>query len=146
MTDPERTARAGLIRGMLGYAAVLAAVAAVVWYLLTAEGSGVRYVSLTIFAGVAILLGYQVLQYVLDLRAALSETEGVVQKKWKRADLVIFMDSFYLTVDRKIFRVPPETWVHIDEGMYVRVVHFPHTASVVSVHELRPQAGPDTRI
>ena len=138
MERPEQAARASLIRGLLGYSAVLAGSVAVVWYILSAGVQGIGYVTLLVFGGLAILLAYQVLQYILDLRAPLAETEGIVLKKWKRADLIIFLDSFYLTVGRAIFRIRPEDWVLIDEGMVVKIVHLQHTLNVVSVHELRP--------
>ena len=71
-----------------------------------------------------------------------AESEGLVVRKWKRADLIIAWDSYYLTVDRTVFRVKPEDWIQVREDAYVKVVHFPNTLNVVSIHELRPPAAP----
>jgi hypothetical protein len=100
------------------------------------QGGG--YITLSIFVVVGMLLGYQVFEHLLDLRAPLAESEGVVLRKWKRADLIIAWDSYYVNVGRTMFRVRPEDYVNVDEAMYVKVVHFPHTLGVVSIHEMRP--------
>ena len=141
MNDPEPTARASLLRSTLIYAVLFAVDGVVVWYILTSGVQGAGYVTLSIFVVVGMLLGYQVFEHALDLRAPLVESEGVVQRKWKRADLVIAWDSYYIKVDRAVFKLRPEDFVHIDEAMYVKVVHFPRTLNVVSVHELRGMPG-----
>ena len=146
MPDPEGAARSALVRGLLIYLGILALDVLLLWYIVSAGVQGGGYLTLVLFGGIAMLLVYQVIEHVLDLRSPLAETEGVVQRKWKRADLIIVLDSFYITVDRAVFRVRPEEWVHLEEAMYVKVVHFPHTMNVVSVHELRPPVDPATRI
>jgi hypothetical protein len=77
-----------------------------------------------------------------DLRSPLSESEGVVLRKWQRADLIIAWQSFYLQVDRAIFKLRPEDYILLDEGMYVKVVHFPRTLNVVSIHQVQRAAPP----
>lgn len=147
MEEPESKARADLFRGLLIYGALLAAAAAVIGYIISARASGAAYVTLTIVGGIGILLAYQVVQHWRDLRLPLAESEGIVQRKWSRADLIIAWHSYYLTVDRTVFRVQPEDYVNIDEGMYVKVVHFPNTLNVVSIHEImRPPPDPSARI
>jgi hypothetical protein len=138
--EPESAARASLVRSLLIYAALLAVDGAVVWFIISSGVQGAGYVTLSIFVVVGMMLAYQVVEHVLDLRAPLAESEGIVQKKWKRADLVIAWDSFYIKVDRSVFRLRAEDWVNIDEAMFVKVVHFPHTLNVVSVHEMRSYA------
>lgn len=143
MDDPVRGARASLRRTAAIYGALLAADIAVVVYILIVRTSGAAFVTLSFVVVVGLLLAYQVVQHVRDFGARLAETDGVIVRKWKRADLIIAWDSFYLTVDRTVFRVRPEDWIHLDEGEFVKVVHFPHTLTVVSVHiaprgELRP--------
>jgi hypothetical protein len=138
--EPESAARASLVRSLLIYAALFAVDGAVVWFIISSGVQGAGYVTLSIFVVVGMMLAYQVVEHVLDLRAPLAESEGIVQKKWKRADLVIAWDSFYIKVDRSVFRLRAEDWVNIDEAMFVKVVHFPHTLNVVSVHEMRSYA------
>jgi hypothetical protein len=83
------------------------------------------------------MLLYQVVQHARDLRAPLAESEGMVTRKWKNADLIIAWDSYYIRVDRYVFRIKPEQYIEVRENSYVKVVHFPHTLNVVSIHELR---------
>lgn len=137
MDDAARSARASLIRTGLIYSAFLAVDVAVIVYIVVARVSNAAFITLAIVAIVGLLLLYQVVQHVRDFGASPVETDGVVQRKWRRADLIIAMDSYYLTVDRTVFRVKPEDWIHIEEAMPVAVVHFPHTQSVVSVREAR---------
>jgi len=132
--DPAPGARASLYRTAAIYAALLAADIVVIVYILIVRTGGAAFVTLSFVVIVGLLLAYQVVQHVRDFGARLAESDGVVARKWKRADLVIAWDSFYLTVGRTVFRVRPEDWIHIDEGQYVKVVHFPHTLTVVSVH------------
>jgi hypothetical protein len=145
--DPESDARASLLRSTLIYSALLAVDIAVLYYVATSGARGAAYVTLSIVAVVGLMLAYQVLQHVRDLRSPLAESEGVVQRKWSRADLIIAWHSFYVTVDRTMFRLRPEDYVNIDEGMYVKIVHFPNTLNVVSIHEIvRPPPDPSARI
>jgi hypothetical protein len=131
----------------------LTALAFVVW-IVTSSPSGFAFVSLSIGGVVALLLGYQVYAHWRDMRSPLAESEGVVQRIWSRADLVIAWHSFYVTVDRKVFRLQPEDYVQLEDryrslsrldppvDVYVKIVHFRMTLNVVSVHEtLQPIKG-----
>jgi hypothetical protein len=144
--DPESTARTALIRSLLIYSAILAFDSVIVWYIVSSGVQGGGYLTLLLFGSLGVLLVYQVFQHILDIRSQLVETEGLVQRKWKRADLIIAWDSYYITVERAVFHLQVEQWIHLEEAMYVKVVHFPHTLNVVSVHELRPPVDPGTRI
>ncbi len=122
---------------MLFYAALLALAVLAVYYILADGPGGAGYVTLTIVGAVGLMLAYQVWMHARDLRSPLAESEGVVQRKWSRADLIIAWHSYYITVDRRVFRLQPEDHIMVDEGMYVKVVHFSRTLNVVSVHEVR---------
>lgn len=137
MAGQSESARASLIRGTLIYSAFLILDIAVIVLILIARTGNAAFITLAFVAFVGILLAIQVMQHVRDLRATLVETDGVVVRKWRRADLIIAMESYYLTVEGSVFRVRPEDWIHIDEGMRVRIVHYPHTLNVVTVQELR---------
>jgi hypothetical protein len=132
---------------------LLPALAFVVWLAATGP-SGFALVSMSVAGVVALLLGYQVYAHYSDLRAPLAETEGLVQRVWSRADLVIAWHSFYVSVatplgGRKLFRMQPEDYVVLEDRfralsrldppleLYVKVVHFPMTLNAVSVHEVR---------
>ena len=140
MDDPESSARASLRRSGLIYAILLIADLVVIAYIIAGASSGGAIVTLSIVGVVGLLLAYQVMQHVRDVNAPLAESDGAVQRKWTRADLIIAMQSYYLTVDGTVFRVKPEDHLMVDVGMYVKVVHFPHTLNVVSIHEMsRPR-------
>jgi hypothetical protein len=143
-----------LFRSMVIYALLLLpALAFVVWLAATGP-SGFALVSMSVAGVVALLLGYQAYAHYSDLRAPLAETEGLVQRVWSRADLVIAWHSFYVSVatplgGRKLFRMQPEDYVVLEDRfralsrldppleLYVKVVHFPMTLNAVSVHEVR---------
>jgi hypothetical protein len=141
MADPEQAARASLRRSMLMYAAVLVAAVLVIVLIIGSGAGGGAYVTVSIVGAVGLLLAHQVWQHVLDMGSPLAESEGEVLRKWKRSELIIAWDSYYLNVDRAIFRVRPEDYIQVDVGMYVKVVHFPRTLQVVSVHEVLRARG-----
>jgi hypothetical protein len=122
---------------MLFYAALCALDALAVYYIVSSGPEGAGYVTLTVVAVVGLLLAHQVWMHVRDLSSPLAESEGVVLRKWARADLIIAWHSYYVNVERRVFRLEPQDHVMIDEGMYVKIVHFPRTLNVVSVHEVR---------
>jgi hypothetical protein len=59
----------------------------------------------------------------------------VILRRWSRADLIVAMQSYYITVGRTVYRVKPEDYIYLKEQMYVKIVHLPNTLTVVSVHE-----------
>jgi hypothetical protein len=159
--DPESAARASLFRSMTIYVALLLPTLAVLVWIATSNPTGFAYFSMSVAGVVALLLGYQAFAHYRDMRSALAESEGIVQRIWSRADLIIAWHSYYVAVDvgaeRKLFRLQPEDYVLIEDRfrtlarvdppleMYVKVVHFPTTLNVVSVHEIvRPQPDPAT--
>ena len=153
---------------MVIYEVLLVPTIAVLVWLATSNPTGFAYFSMSVAAVVGLLLGYQAFAHFRDLRSPLSESEGVVQRIWSRADLIIAWHSYYVAVDcaaadgtaadgassaRKLFRLQPEDYVHLEDrframarleppvDLYVKVVHFPMTLNVVSIHEvLRPAA------
>ncbi|HEY8173172.1 MAG TPA: hypothetical protein VIH21_08785 [Dehalococcoidia bacterium] len=127
---------------MLIYTALLTVDVAVVYYIVTSGAKGAAYVTLSIIVVVGLLLGYQVFQHYRDLRSPLAESDGEIIRKWSRADLIVAWHSYYVTVDRRVFRVAAADYVEVDEGMYVKVVHFPNTLNVVSMHAIRRPPPP----
>ena len=136
MDDPEASARAALRRSLLIYTLLFATAVAVVIYIAQTGEQGAAYVTLSIVGVVALLLGYQVLQHWRDLRAPLTESVGIIQRKWTRADLIIAWNSYYIAVNRTVFRIAPLDYAEVAEEMYVKIVHFPNTNNVVSVHRV----------
>lgn len=142
MVEPESTARSGLFRSMVIYAVLLAADGLVVAYAVSEGVRGIGYVTVSLVGLVGLLLAYQVWQHARDLGSPLTETEGVLLRKWQRADLVIAWQSFYIQIERAIFKVQPLDYHLLEPEMYVKVVHFPRTLNVVSVHQIGGGAPP----
>ena len=142
---PEPAARASLRRSTFIYSLLLAVDVVVLSFIVASGASGGAYVTLAIIGLVGLLLGYHVLQHVRDLGAPLAESEGLVTRKWTRADLIVALQSYYVLVERVVYRVRPEDFIHLEEGMFVKIVHFPHSLNVVSVHEVLggPKPTPD---
>lgn len=138
MRDEAAAARASLLRGTAWYGALLlGSLGGAVW-IGSHAASGAALVPLVFAAAMALLLGYYVVQHLRDLGAEPVEREGVVTRRWSRADLLIAMQSYYISVDRTVFRVRPEDYIHMDEGVRVRIVHFPHTLHVITLERVAP--------
>jgi hypothetical protein len=127
---------------MLIYTVLLAVDLVVVAYIVSSGVRGAGYVTLSIVGAVGLLLAYEVWQHFRDIGSPLAESEGIVLRKWKRADLVIAWDSFYIQVGRVIFKLDPRDYLRIEADMYVKIVHFPRTLNVVSIHEMRGAPPP----
>jgi hypothetical protein len=133
--DPESAARASLRRSLVFYLALLLTDALAAYYITISGTTGGAYVTLSVVGLVGLLLAYQVLLHVRDLGAPLTEAEGAIARKWSRADLIVAMQSYYITVGRTVYRVKPDDYVCLNEQMYVKIVYLPNTLTVVSVHE-----------
>ena len=127
---------------MVVYAAFLALDVLAASYIVASGPGGAGYVTLAIVAVIGLLLAFQVWMHIRDLGSPVAESQGVLQRKWSRADLIIAWHSYYVSVERRVFRLTPEDHVLLDEGMHVKVVHFPRTLHVVSIHEVRRDATP----
>jgi hypothetical protein len=126
----------------------LPAVTVVLW-IATSEPMGFAYFSMSVAGVLAVVLGYQAYAHYQDMRSPLAETEGIVLRVWSRADLIVAWHSYWVSVGRKVFRLQPEDYVQVEDrfrtlsrldppvDMYVKVVHFPLTLNVVSIHEIR---------
>lgn len=132
----EAAARSGLRRGLFVYVVMLLGAGLALAYAISSGISGLGYVTVSVVGVVAVLLAHQVFQHARDLAAPLAETEGLVQRKWQRADLVIVWQSYYMQVGRAIFKVEALDYHLIEPGIPVKIVHFPRTLGVVSVHKL----------
>ena len=141
--DPVEPARASLRRSLAIYSALTIVDLLVFYWVAANSDPGAAYVTLSFVGVVGLLLGYQLLQHARDLSARLAESDGYVDRKWSRADLLVAMESYYVRVDHRVFRLKPEDYISVDEGMFVKVVHFPNTLNVVSIHEMaRPVPPP----
>jgi xanthosine utilization system XapX-like protein len=81
---------------------------------------------------VTLLLGYQVVQSIRDLFSSCVETVGAVERQWSRNEFILFRNG-YIFVRNNVFRLTPDEYINVKLGDTVRVVHYPHTATVESV-------------
>lgn len=97
----------------------------------------------------ALLFGYLSIQALRDLRHAPITTRGVVTRIWSKRDVLV-SKSYYISVDRTIFKVPLPVYYDLREEakrlrdadmddeyrIEVEVTHYPHTSIVQSVERL----------
>lgn len=138
--DPVSAARASLMRSAALYAVFFAGLIAFIAWLAPAAGSVASYAVIGIAGAIALVVAWFVVQHLRDLRAEPVARRGIITRAWSNNDLIIAMQSHYVTVDRTVFRVRPEDFIHLKERMPVRVVHFPHTLHVVSIEQEAPPA------
>jgi len=137
------SARTSVLRSALLFSPFLAVSAFALSYIIADvvhDGATAgRIVGLVLVGFVTLLLVYQVVQSIRDLFGTQVETVGVVERQWSRNELFLFRNS-YIFVKSDVFRVEQEEYIEIKLGDTVRVVHFPHTATVESV-EVVTRAG-----
>ena len=115
----------------------LAGVGAVIFNLVR-EGPSGLIITLLLLSLAGFLTGHQSIQSLRDLRSSPTVSSGLVDRKWSRADLFV-LRSYYVYVDRSVFKVTPLIYAELEEGDTVSVNHYPHTNTVISV-ELEERA------
>lgn len=145
----ESPSRAGLWRTAIFYTPLfLATLIASVLMLAGLFDGGIVLLIIGLIA--TFLFGYQSIQSLRDLREGTTKiTQGAVNRIWSKMDLFVTR-SYYITVDRNIFRIPVQAYWDLreeakrmradgsdeDYRIEVRVEHFPHTGNVVKVERL----------
>ena len=137
MPERESAARKSLWRGLAAYTVLLTGDLALLYVFASAGVEGFGYVSFVVIALIGLLLAYQLWTHLRDIGAPAMESEGQILRKWSRADLIIAWQAYYISIGRRVFRIEPEDYIMLDEGMHARVVHFPRTLNVISVEQVR---------
>jgi hypothetical protein len=141
--EPHRpSARASLIRTALLYTPLFVLLLAALGFVireLALEPGGGSVAAVVIVSLLALLTGYQSVQALRDLLAQPIQTEGVINRKWRRNDLFV-MRSHYLLVNRHVFRVEPTDFMELEVDDTVSIVHYPHTDTVESLALLERQS------
>jgi len=104
----------------------------IVIFNLVREGPSGLIITLLLLLLAAFLTGHQSVQSLRDLRSSPRLSTGLVDRKWSRADLFV-LRSYYIYVDRSVFKVTPLIYIELEEGDTVSVNHYPHTNTVISV-------------
>ncbi len=145
----ESPSRAGLLRTAVFYTPLfLVTLIASLLMLTGVFDGGILLLLIGLIA--TFLFGYQSIQSLRDLRAGTTRiTQGAVNRIWSKMDLFVTR-SYYITVDRNIFRIPIQAYWDLreeakrmradgsdeDYRIEVRVEHFPHTGNVIKVDRL----------
>ena len=141
LEEAYRAARSSLIRVALVFTPLfllsLAGIGIVIFNLVR-EGPSGLIITLLLLSLAAFLTGHQSIQSLRDLRSSPTVSSGLVDRKWSRADLFV-LRSYYVYVDRSVFKVTPLIYTELEEGDKVSVNHYPHTNTVISV-ELEERA------
>jgi hypothetical protein len=109
----------------------------IVIFNLVREGPSGLIITLLLLCLAAFLTGHQGIQSLRDLRSSPQVSNGLVDRKWSRADLFV-LRSYYIYVDRSVFKVTPLIYTELEEGDTVSVNHYPHTNTVISVELEEP--------
>jgi hypothetical protein len=135
LEEAYRAARSSLIRVALVFTPLfllsLAGIGIVIFNLVR-EGPSGLIITLLLLCLAAFLTGHQSIQSLRDLRSSPQVSSGLVDRKWSRADLFV-LRSYYIYVDRSVFKVTPLIYTELEEGDTVSVNHYPHTNTVISV-------------
>lgn len=131
-----RKARSSMARSLLFYLVVGVACASAAVYIYSLPPGGFGWVSLVVLSGLALLCLWQVWQFGRDLQSPVMETEGVLSRKWQRAELFIVWQSYFILVNRRVFKIEPDAWVFLESEKPLRVHHFPRTMTVVAVEKV----------
>ena len=143
MEEAHRAARGALVRTALVFTPLfvlsLAGVGAVIFEL-AREGPGGLIITLVLLFLAAFLTGHQAIQSLRDLRSSPRTSNGLIDRRWSRADMLV-LRSYYIYVERSVFKVSPLIYDELEEGDTVSVNHYPHTNTVISV-ELEVPGSP----
>ena len=135
MEEAHRAARAALVRTALVFTPLfllsLAGMGGVIFNL-AREGPSGLIITLVLLCLAGFLTGHQSIQSLRDLRSSPRVSSGLIDRKWNRADLFV-LRSYYIYVERSVFKVSPLIYVELEEGDMVSVNHYPHTNTVISV-------------
>lgn len=141
------SARAAVIREAVLYTPLF--VASVIVALLGFAGVWDLGILPYIMLVLALLFGYLSTQALRDLRHSPVTTRGVVTRIWSKRDVLV-SKSYYISVERTIFKVPLPVYYDLREEakrlrdaelddeyrIEVAVTHYPHTSIVESVERL----------
>jgi len=130
LTGETPSARGPVIRDAIIFTPFFLAFAAAWIAAFVVEGNGAIPL-LVILGAVTLLAGYQSVQALRDLVARPQVTEGEISRKWRGTDMFVFR-SYYIYVNRKVFKIDPLEHEQLEEGDLVAVTHYPHTNAVVS--------------
>lgn len=90
------------------------------------------WVSFAIAALIGLLSGVSALGALRDLYAEPIETQGPIERKWRKSDILVFR-GHYILCQKRVFRLPREDYEEMPEaGAGIIIRHYPHTNALVA--------------
>ncbi len=90
------------------------------------------WISFAIAALIGVLSGVSALGALRDLYTEPVETQGLVERKWRKSDILVFR-GHYILCRKRVFRVPREDYEEMPEaGGGIIIRHYPHTNALVA--------------
>ncbi len=136
----EATARRSLWRTVLIWGPLfLVAFAAFIFFTLDEATGGNKgsWFLVGLLAVLSVLLGVHSGQSLRDLSGSPAELTGFVVRRWSRTDSLV-MRSHYIRVEGSIFHIDRIKHGDVEEGDYVWVRYYPHSATVIQVEKREP--------
>lgn len=127
--------RAALVRRVAIYVpSGIVATALFVYALMALPQSLIMVIVVAIFT---IPLDMEAVSSLRDLRAEPVVTEGRIDRKWSKARFAFFGRVYYLMVEKKLFEVGAVAGMELQLGDQVRVEHWPHSHTLVSIARIK---------
>ena len=128
-----RSARRSIVRSSMAWLPFFTLFSAgAVFFLIRAltDDAG-AWVGFAILGLIALLILPLLVAALQDLRAAPIETEGLLGRKWSKADFFVFRSHYFL-IGKRVFRVNKAVWVTIPEPPgRIHLLHYPHTNTLI---------------
>ena len=122
-----------MLRSALGWAPlfVFFSTIAVFFLVRAVTETGGAWIGFSIMGLIALLTLPLLVAALRDLRTDPMETEGALQRKWRKNDFFI-AKSHYFMVGRRVFRVAADVWLEMpDVPARVLLLHYPHTNTLI---------------
>ena len=134
-TDPHhRTdARRSVIRSAFIWTPIFIVSSAlgVTFALIAIDDSPSAWISFAITALATLLSGVSALGALRDLYASPVDTTGIIQRKWRKSDIIVFR-GHYILIKKRVFRIPRPIFEAMPEaGSAITIQHLPHTNAVI---------------
>ena len=146
MNRPRMHLREGAHKSVIRSAAIwtpifIASTALGVAFALIALDSPGAWVSFAIAALIALLSGVSALGALRDIYAEPIQTTGVIKRKWRKSDALVFR-GHYILCQKRVFRIPREIYDELPEvGAGVLLEHYPHTSALTAWAKAQVSAG-----
>ena len=132
MNRPRMQEREGARQSVIRSAATWTPIFIVSTALGVAFAISAIWVPLAIAALIALLSGFSALGALRDVYAEPIQTTGIIERKWRKSDVLVFR-GHYILCQKRVFRIPREVYDKLPEvGRGVLLEHYPHTSALTA--------------